>query len=276
MDRILASSCQRSRWFAFQSSCNLERCEYGTVHKVVLGLATSGLEEQLMISTAEINAPDRVGRTPMLWASRRGDTSAVSTLLRYHADPTILDFRLETPLHVAAYCGHPSVISLLIKQSVNINAKNCYGETPLHLVAISGWIYDEYKSCETIELLLRAGAEVDCRDVDDTTPLMAALRDGKVERARVLLRNGAHINAVNKDGQTALAESVLRNRWRFVELLLDWGADYHAIDKNGDSILHLAAYHGGYYTIRELISAHVKNIDVSAKNYKGWTAEENS
>ena len=58
------------------------------------------------------------------------------------------------------------------------------------------------------ELLLKAGANPNCRVTDGTTPLMVAAAHGQAGIACDLLEHGADPARVTKTGQTALTEAL--------------------------------------------------------------------
>jgi ankyrin repeat protein len=273
-DRVFADMTGEEEWLTFSSAWDTEQCGYSILHKIVLGLVPLDLEEQLKSSAAAVNDRDILGRTPLFWAARRGDTSAISILMKYHASPAIPENDKTTPLQIAALCAHLDAVSLLISQGVDINAQGYKGGFALHIVAESGWIDSYGTSGEFIKLLLDSGANLDSRDEDNYTPFMLAFYCGHTAIATEFRRNGADINAVCTTGLTALAESIYNNSRVQTSLLLDWEADYRTVDKFGNTILHITAKNAGYSIIETLHYAGLTNIDVDAKNYRGYTAQE--
>lgn len=77
----------------------LERCQFSPLHRLILDLTTADLETRLKLSTSGIDVTDRGGRTALSWASERGDTEAVRTLLQYGATPNTVDVLGMSPLH---------------------------------------------------------------------------------------------------------------------------------------------------------------------------------
>ncbi|KAH9596155.1 Ankyrin-2, variant 3 [Schistosoma haematobium] len=68
-----------------------------------------------------------VGMTPLHWASDRGFTDLVSTLVKYNANINAKDAEGQTPLHYACSCGHDEVIQVLLKSNADIYAKDNEG-----------------------------------------------------------------------------------------------------------------------------------------------------
>jgi len=116
-------------------------------------------------------------------------------LIEQGADPqSALPDTGETPLH-AALCSfqsveHERVVEVLLRAGAKVNAVTnagvetgsfmrdvrTRGETPLHRAAAFG-------TCESIRLLIEAGAAVEARDANDDTPLTwasYALREASV------------------------------------------------------------------------------------------------
>ncbi|KAI9710538.1 MAG: hypothetical protein M1820_002674 [Bogoriella megaspora] len=276
VERVLGSNSHRARWLQFVASCSLDGYGFSTVHKIVLGLIAVDLEQQLASSTAQLNARDRNGRTPLFWAARRGDVHALSILLKYQADLNIGGDSGGTPIHAAAYYGHIRVASMLIDHDINLETKDHRGRTALRVAAESECMEDYGEECAMIELLLRYKAGVNCSDSYGETPLMGAVLGigNSLRKAQVLLEYGADIDAVNEDGNTALIGSIIAGNRSQVELFLASGADCRTINKCGNSILHIAADWASHDVLDELLIARLKNIDVDRLNSSGLTAEQ--
>jgi len=82
--------------------------------------------------------------------------------------------------------------------------------------------------------------DVNARDGEGNTALMAAARVGNVELLTVLLRRGANVNAQNRHGVRALTFAVLKSDLAAVALLLAHEAEPNYADQHGASPLALA------------------------------------
>ncbi|EFO27433.2 hypothetical protein LOAG_01053 [Loa loa] len=71
------------------------------------------------------------------------------------------------------------------------------GATALHVAAAKGYN-------DVIRLLLKAGADVNCRDRDGWTPLHAAAHWAEHEAAAILIQNGASFSELTNNGETVL------------------------------------------------------------------------
>ena len=83
------------------------------------------------------NLPDKLHRTPLRCAARKGHDRVVELLLgRGDFDPNCLDKYDETPLWWAATKGHDGVVKLLLgREDVDPNLSDKYDRTPLSPVA---------------------------------------------------------------------------------------------------------------------------------------------
>lgn len=108
-----------------------------------------GLADALVAHDADVNARNKDGVTPLIWAASRGNKDVVEWLLQHGAD---------------------------------IKAKETTrGWTALHLAAIN-------RQKEVVELLLEKGADTKILDAEGLTPLGAALKYKSIETAAILER----------------------------------------------------------------------------------------
>ncbi|VDM40337.1 unnamed protein product [Toxocara canis] len=71
------------------------------------------------------------------------------------------------------------------------------GASALHVAAAKGYT-------DVMRILLRAGADVNCRDRDGWTPLHAAAHWGEREAATLLVNHGASFNELTNNGETVM------------------------------------------------------------------------
>ncbi len=131
------------------------------------------------------------------------------------------------------YESNRELCSLIIHQLADLNVTNQDGETFLHL-AVKGMHPDER------DLLLERGVRVDIANDAGTALHIAAMNDALVS-VELLIRAGSDVNALNKQGGSPLHHACVRGNAKIVQLLLNAGADADAINGLGESPLHLAA-----------------------------------
>jgi len=127
-----------------------------------------------------------------------------------------------TPLHQAVRQNDLETVEALIKRGANVKAVTRYGVTPMALAALNG-------NAAILRRLLDAGADPNSATPGGETALMTAARTGNLEAVTLLLDRGASVNA--KDtvrAQTALMWAVTENHADIVKLLVARGADVKA------------------------------------------------
>ncbi|HEX4276233.1 MAG TPA: ankyrin repeat domain-containing protein [Bryobacteraceae bacterium] len=155
-------------------------------------------------------------------AAMAHDREAVRALLGEHADVNAPQPDGTTALHWAVRDDNVETVDLLIRAGANVKAGNRYGATPLSLAATNG-------NAAIIGKLLAAGEDANkiVSELGDTV-LMLAARTGKPEAVALLLDHGAQINKTNAQGQTALMWAAADRNAGAIEVLIAHQADLNA------------------------------------------------
>lgn len=119
-----------------------------------------------------------------------------------------------------------------------------------------------------IMLFIRAGVEVEVRNPNGWTPLLAAAYIGSEKGADVLLKHGANVDAQDKQGYTPLHWAAFKGFPGMTKLLLDAKARPDAQSDMGLTPLHQAAMMGHVRIVEALLIAGAK-VDVT--NNEGCT-----
>jgi ankyrin repeat protein len=113
-----------------------------------------------------------------------------------------------------------------------------------------------------IELLLKAGEDVNAPLPGGETPLMTAARTGKLDAVKLLIARGADVNAKEaKRGQMAIHWAAAEGHAAVLEALIAAGADFKAQLDSGFTPLLFAAREGKKEAVRVLLKA---GADVNA------------
>ena len=241
---------------------------------------------------ADPNARDDSGQTPLsraAWAGQReivqllraaggsidfvdavvlNDAERVAEFLRDEpslANRQIVSDRQGPPLYIAMTCRAGDVVRVLLDNGADPNADGI-GPTLLSIAARRAGP----SASETMDLFVRAGADVNHRGLKGRTALHDVVYSGSVEAAEVLLESGADVNA-RDDTQATPLNSLLFEAPAYnpvAELLLSRGADPNLPDQMGVTPLHRASGAGNEDAVRLLLD---HGADPSAKDFQGKT-----
>eukprot|EP00953_Heterococcus_sp_UTEX-ZZ885_P019286 10775-Heterococcus_DN1.PRE.1 len=180
-------------------------------------------------------------------SQRRCCAAAVQAFLQNGANVLVSCVRDAcTALHLAVAAGRTDSCELLLASDNSlIHMKDSDGYTVLIKAAMSAAI-------DTVQLLIRCGADINAVSFDNTTALMEACRRTRFDVADCLLKAGADVHVADSDGNNALTYAVAANSVALVQLLLDHGADINATNAHGKNALFMAAC-GGYVHMMELL-----------------------
>ena len=173
----------------------------------------------LLLSVSSLSA---AGDLRLVEAAKKGDRSAVRTLLEEHADVNAPQADGATALAWAAHRNDLETAEQLIRAGANVDAANDYGVTPLALACTN-------RNAVMVEKLLEAGADPNAAQWTGETVLMTCARAGSVDAVKSLLTYGADVNAAEtRKGQTALMWAVAQKHADVVRTLVEKGADVNA------------------------------------------------
>ncbi|CAI5786571.1 repeat and SOCS box 13 [Podarcis lilfordi] len=103
-------------------------------------------------------------------------------------------------------------------------------------------------------MLLAAGAQVDARNIDGSTPLCDACASGSIDCVKVLLSHGAKVNPPLYTA-SPLHEACMNGSAECVRLLIDVGANLEAHDCHFGTPLHVACAREHLDCVKILLNA---------------------
>ena len=210
------------------------------------------LAKVLLYAGANLKATTRIGGyTPLLIASKSGNTAMIETLVGAGADPNSATVNGTTALMFAAQAGNADAVKALVAHGANVNAKEkVKGETALTFAAA-------YGRADVIRVLTanQADPNVSTKVVD-----LAAFNKEEQERFAQFQQQQA-AQAAGRGGRGGAAEPAqgggrrgfnpnakpgIDRQYNFTELVAYWG---------GLTPLHLAAREGQIEAVKALLEA---------------------
>lgn len=165
------------------------------------GKAHRLLKRFLSIPGTNCDAVNNNGETPFYLAIDSGNAQTAQLFMEKGADVSMGKNRdMHTVLHRAVR-GDKCVdfIPIILKKNPQLHQIiNKNQQTPLDNVMR----YQHSKSLETARILIDAGANVNCCDWEDYTPLHHAVQEVRWDLVELLLESGADPTAEAKDGVT--------------------------------------------------------------------------
>nr|XP_006006326.1 PREDICTED: ankyrin repeat domain-containing protein 10-like [Latimeria chalumnae] len=174
--------------------------------------------------------------TDIHYEASRGNIEKLQILLRT-SDKELIDrkdYYGKTPLYWAAYKGQRSSMELLLRAGADVNSQCKHGGSPLHAAV------GLFPECAL--LLIQYGANVNLSDNWGVTPMYLAACSGQIECIQLLVRAGAKITYRNK--KTGEAPKQLASK----TVLLSWIENHR---KQPQSLKHISRLQ-----IRETLGHH--------------------
>ncbi len=188
----------------------------------------------LINARADVDKSDDTGMTALLYASSSGNVGFVRVLIAAGADINIADNDGWTALMVARNYG---VVAPLISAEADVNKVRIYKcgsfwySTSALICAVKRGDYD------TVEALIKAGADINKPDKCKVTPLIHAIQRGWLDVVEYLITAGADVNKADKFGATALMYSIEAESADIARLLIVFGANVNMTDSCGRTAL---------------------------------------
>lgn len=204
----------------------------------------------------QINARNNQGNTVLhLYMSATMDkderTRVVALILKNRPDANvnIKNRHGHDPLAYAVIQNRYTVIGLLVKAGANMTEPIFEdGNTILHYAVF-------VRHLPSTQVLVAAGAPVNCTNNEGSTPLILAAKVGSKELMKVLLDEGADIEKRNNEGFGPVEMAVEKGNVGSVELLMERGASLTPPKgSEGPSALHIACKDGNADVVRFLLS----------------------
>ena len=204
----------------------------------------------LVAAGADVNAPDKMDATPLVWAAIGGHVGAIRALIEAGAEVNARPNTIDPPLHFAALHDNAEAIRALVEAGAEVNAKVGRGTAALHLASGAG-------GADAALALIEAGngtTNVNVKGPSDSTPLHDAATHNNAAAIRVLADAGGDVDA-RENGCNA-APLHWAAQWCHVEAvraLIEAGAEVNARSSLGATPLGIAIGVGwpeGVFTLR--------------------------
>ena len=240
------------------------------MHRRILGLERGDIEERLPTnSNSIVNATDSFRKSPLLYASRRGDFQAVEWLINNGADVNKSDSMRRSPLHMAARSRSKAIINLLLEKKADPSAANFLNELPAHYACY------EKNSSELVEPLIAAKSDVNLPSKYGRTMLDIAVQSDHPVLVKYLIESGAKTEGSKPIDweSTPLGRAILCKTHRALRALLEKRVKTDSVDADEENILHFLARHGDQRIIQDLYCCEHLPVDVRCANATNTKAE---
>lgn len=148
--------------------------------------------EQLVREGVEVNSRGTQGATPLFWAMR--DFDGFKKLLELGADPNVIYADGNNVVLAAVSLKDQRILKIALEHGGNPNlaADDSTGRTPIFDAMSVG--------IETVDLLLKHGANINAKDSFESTPVLTAAKLLDFEMVYYLLERGADYSLRDKAG----------------------------------------------------------------------------
>ena len=190
------------------------------------------LAEALVAKNIDVNAVNKIGITPLRYATKRDSRRVLRFLLDSNANPNYIGEKTRgyTALNTACQFGKYACATMLIDRGAEVSGPYMI-MSALQSAALGG-------HANIVKYLVKN----ERMNVNERNPLYQAVFHGHSSVAKLLVRFGANPNTLtNPDSETLLHLAVKKERKEIVSILLDAGIKSDESLTNGKTPLMLAA-----------------------------------
>lgn len=229
--------------------------------------------EMIAKKSADVNAAEADGSTPLLWAASLSDADLAARLLQAGANPRASNQLGSTPLTEAALNSNLDLILALLNAGADPNVAGADGQTPLMLIART-------PNVAAATLLLDKGANPNAQEAQrGQTALMWAAASSQGPMMRELLARGAEVDAKSATdlmtplvssepralprppgGMTAMLFAVREGCMDCVKAMVEKGAKVDLPDPEGVTPL-ISAVLNAHFDVAKFLIEHGASVD---------------
>ncbi len=217
----------------------------------------------------DINFINQDGYSPLIYAIVKQNLKIIELLLKQGADTELKAKNGYTAFHYAAESSakNEEIFKILLKYNANIEARTNHGYTPLLLAVIQNTFYYA-NSIYTPKALINLGADKNAVNNEGKTALHLAIEVRSEPLVHYFIEQQADIEEKDKNGITPLLAAANKGWSEIIPFLIEKNADITATDIKGRSALHIATEKQDEKTALVLLE---QNIDINAVDNEGET-----
>lgn len=185
----------------------------------------------------------------LLKATKRGDLDTVKECIKKRVKVNILDREGNTPLHYACSCKNIEMVDLLIKAGANVNKKNRQGFTPISLAL---FIKDDIQVAKKLVDSYRV--DLNKQDFGGRPLLTWACEFGNMEVVDFLINFKVDVNKIDEGGYAPIHVAIMHQNMPIIEKILDnKKVNINKKDKSGRTPLHFACRSGNEQIVKSIL-----------------------
>ncbi|KAL8452264.1 hypothetical protein Emed_001425 [Eimeria media] len=202
--------------------------------------------ELLLASGCNVDARGEGGQTALLAATEEGLGSCVERLIDHGADVNKANFEGMTPLIVACMENHEDMVNYFLDHTqepyrVKVHANSLQQQPQLQVVENP----KEEEVADGKWILATQTQVLDCNKAEKTegeTPLLVCIRLRNDKIAKTILKKAKSLDLEVKDsqGRTALLAALFFGQYSVASMLMEMGADVMTQDDAGNTALAIA------------------------------------